>query len=409
MCFAPPLRPTPLLSPCRVGSPPPRPPPARPAPPRSAAGDRGVFDAIVGKAREDVAHRKLFVRDLEFTTTSEELTEAFRPFGELEEAIVVADHARGPGHNRGYGFVTYKTAAAAREALESPHKVIKGRQTMATLAATGQLARDRRGAGGAGSSGDGGRGGARLIGAGGMPQLPTASTNGNGSGGSGRHGHGSPRHDGGDEDLSLRKLFVRNLSWSTNNESLAAAFSAFGTVHEAAVMYHSDTHKSKGYGFVTFTTVAGANRALERGGTVVVDGREAIANLAAAGATRGTGKRQRRQWGPPDTGFSAAGGPALTHGMMSGGDMAGNGHQTQPGLTAASYAATPQAYVAVPAMPGPPVASPTHGGVVATSPVANGVAPGGGLVFLSAPTSYAPATTAAPGAMGWGWKQPGSW
>lgn len=42
-----------------------------------------------------------------------------------------------------------------------------------------------------------------------------------------------------------RKLFVRGISWSTTNESLAAAFNEFGDVEEATVVMDKSTGKSK--------------------------------------------------------------------------------------------------------------------------------------------------------------------
>lgn len=53
------------------------------------------------------------------------------------------------------------------------------------------------------------------------------------------------------------------LSWDTTNESLAQAFSQYGEVEEAAVIMDRPQQRSKGYGFVTYTDVAGAQAALQ--------------------------------------------------------------------------------------------------------------------------------------------------
>eukprot|EP01083_Nonionella_stella_P152424 488520_1 len=58
------------------------------------------------------------------------------------------------------------------------------------------------------------------------------------------------------------KLFVRDLSWDTTSESLKSAFGEYGPVEEAVVLCDKLTGKSKGYGFVNFETVAGAQAAL---------------------------------------------------------------------------------------------------------------------------------------------------
>jgi len=50
------------------------------------------------------------------------------------------------------------------------------------------------------------------------------------------------------------KLFVGNLSWSVTNEILTQAFQEYGTVVGARVLYDGETGRSRGYGFVCFST-----------------------------------------------------------------------------------------------------------------------------------------------------------
>ncbi|HRK07454.1 MAG TPA: RNA-binding protein [Pseudobdellovibrionaceae bacterium] len=50
------------------------------------------------------------------------------------------------------------------------------------------------------------------------------------------------------------KLYVGNLSYSTTDESLAAAFTAFGNVASARVIMDRETGRSKGFGFVEMST-----------------------------------------------------------------------------------------------------------------------------------------------------------
>lgn len=61
-----------------------------------------------------------------------------------------------------------------------------------------------------------------------------------------------------------RKVFVRGLAWETTSEALKDAFSGFGDVEEGAVIYDKGTNKSKGFGFVTFVDMEGAQRAIEQ-------------------------------------------------------------------------------------------------------------------------------------------------
>jgi RNA recognition motif-containing protein len=54
--------------------------------------------------------KKIFVGNLPFTTTSEELKEVFAAYGEVVTAKVVTD--RISGRSRGFGFVEMEPAAA---------------------------------------------------------------------------------------------------------------------------------------------------------------------------------------------------------------------------------------------------------------------------------------------------------
>jgi nucleolysin TIA-1/TIAR len=57
-------------------------------------------------------------------------------------------------------------------------------------------------------------------------------------------------------------IFVGDLSNEVNDEVLLQAFSAFGSVSEARVMWDMKTGRSRGYGFVAFRDRAEADKAL---------------------------------------------------------------------------------------------------------------------------------------------------
>ncbi len=48
----------------------------------------------------------------------------------------------------------------------------------------------------------------------------------------------------------MKKIYVGNLAWSTNDAELKDLFSAFGSVHSAAVITDRETGRSRGFGFV---------------------------------------------------------------------------------------------------------------------------------------------------------------
>lgn len=52
------------------------------------------------------------------------------------------------------------------------------------------------------------------------------------------------------EAIMGKKLYVGNLSYSMDDQSLNSLFSAFGTVESARVITDRDSGRSKGFGFV---------------------------------------------------------------------------------------------------------------------------------------------------------------
>ncbi|KAI4335905.1 hypothetical protein L6164_014502 [Bauhinia variegata] len=59
------------------------------------------------------------------------------------------------------------------------------------------------------------------------------------------------------------KLFIGGLPYSTDERSLQEAFSRYGTVVDARVVKDRETGRSRGFGFVTFTSVEEASSAIQ--------------------------------------------------------------------------------------------------------------------------------------------------
>jgi RNA recognition motif-containing protein len=70
------------------------------------------------------------------------------------------------------------------------------------------------------------------------------------------------------------KLFVGGLSWSTDDNSLRSAFEQHGEVIDAKVILDRDTGKSRGFGFVTFSSSDEAEAAKGALNQTDLDGRE---------------------------------------------------------------------------------------------------------------------------------------
>jgi cold-inducible RNA-binding protein len=82
------------------------------------------------------------------------------------------------------------------------------------------------------------------------------------------------------------KLFVGNLSFSVNDQSLMQTFSECGTVDSAKVIIDRDSGRSKGFGFVEMSSTQEAEAAIARFHGAESDGRAMTVNEAKPMAPR---------------------------------------------------------------------------------------------------------------------------
>ena len=100
---------------------------------------------------------KIYVGNLSFRTTQQELEDLFTNYGSVQEAAVVTD--RETGRSRGFGFVTMPDDGEAGEAIEKLNGTEIGGRTLTVNEARPKTDRPR--GGGGGGYGGGGRGGDR--------------------------------------------------------------------------------------------------------------------------------------------------------------------------------------------------------------------------------------------------------
>ncbi len=77
-----------------------------------------------------------------------------------------------------------------------------------------------------------------------------------------------------------KKLFVGGLAWGTSDQSLREAFEAHGEVTEAKVIMDRDTGRSRGFGFVSYTSDQDAESAIQALDGSMLDGRTIRVNEA---------------------------------------------------------------------------------------------------------------------------------
>jgi len=107
------------------------------------------------------------------------------------------------------------------------------------------------------------------------------------------------------------KLFVGSLAWATTDETLREHFEASGEVVEAKVIRDRDTGRSRGFGFVTFSSPEEARAAQESLADSELDGRRIRVDTATergGGGGGGGGRGGRGGGGGGRGGYGGGGG-----------------------------------------------------------------------------------------------------
>jgi len=77
-----------------------------------------------------------------------------------------------------------------------------------------------------------------------------------------------------------KKLFVGGLPWRMTNEELKEMFEEVGEVTDAFIPRDRETGRSRGFGFVEYTTHEAAQAAIEKFDQMAYDGRALNVNFA---------------------------------------------------------------------------------------------------------------------------------
>ncbi len=91
------------------------------------------------------------------------------------------------------------------------------------------------------------------------------------------------------------KIYVGNLPYSVDDNSLRQNFSEYGNVASAKVMMDRDSGRSKGFGFVEMGTAEEAQAAIQGLNGMSVSGRSIVVNISRpkeSGAGYGGGQRR---------------------------------------------------------------------------------------------------------------------
>lgn len=184
-------------------------------------GEEGILD---GEADQGPVGTKLYFGNLPYSVDSAQLAGIIQDFGSPELIEVLYD--RDTGRSRGFAFVTMSSIEDCNAVIENlDGKEYMGR-TMRVNFSDKPKPKD--------------------------PLYPETE----------------------------HKLFVGNLSWSATAESLTQAFQEYGNVVGARVLYDGETGRSRGYGFVCYSTRSEMEAALESLNGVELEGRAMRVSLA---------------------------------------------------------------------------------------------------------------------------------
>jgi len=76
---------------------------------------------------------KVFVGSIDFNVTEKEIEDAFKPYGEVTNTIILRD--RETNKSRGFGFVTFKNKESVKNAIDGMNqKAIRGRPIIVNFA-----------------------------------------------------------------------------------------------------------------------------------------------------------------------------------------------------------------------------------------------------------------------------------
>jgi len=156
----------------------------------------GGGEAIDQAAQNEIDMRSIYVGNVDYSATPEELNEHFQNVGTVNRVTILCDKFRNP---KGYAYIEFAEKEAVETSLSLNESVFKGRPLKVSAKRTNVFGFNRgRGGGGGGGRGRGAGGhGPTFRGRGGRGFHPYARGGGRRGGGHGRRGGGGGGSGGG--------------------------------------------------------------------------------------------------------------------------------------------------------------------------------------------------------------------
>jgi nucleolin len=194
-----------------------------------------VAEASEGEEGAQAEH-KLYIGNLSWNSTDEDLQEIFGEFNVVEASVVMD---RNTGRSRGFAFVTLASAEDMERAMAATNGVdVDGRELRVSQAQTAGERRDR-------------------------PMR--------------MDGERRPQRN---RDADNRRVYFGNLSWGMDHLDLQDLCGEFGSVEDSRLITDRETGRSRGFGFVTMSSEAEADEVVAQLNGQDVDGRVLRVNIA---------------------------------------------------------------------------------------------------------------------------------
>jgi len=196
-------------------------------------------------AAEEALNR-IHVNNLAWAITPEQLQKHFEKFGEIETVKIPT---RPKGGSKGFGFITFKTNEAAKNAVEKMNNTpVENRRIGVVFSTSVEKSKDK-------------------------PKKPFNVAG---------------------KEQESKKLVVRQLAWSVKDNKLEESFKDFGNLKEHSVV-KARNGKSKGFGFVTFETVEQAKAAKEAMDGKEIEGRAITVHFSNSSPRKKQAKPKKKE------------------------------------------------------------------------------------------------------------------
>ncbi|KAJ2726268.1 hypothetical protein GGI07_000745 [Coemansia sp. Benny D115] len=92
------------------------------------------------------------------------------------------------------------------------------------------------------------------------------------------------------------KIYVGSLPYSLTHEGFKESFSEYGTIEESNIVMDHVTSRSRGYGFITYSTPEEAELAINSAANKVIDGRNVVVRAAVERDPSAPRQFQKREY-----------------------------------------------------------------------------------------------------------------